>query len=537
MDEQTKGETLIMEFIVIARKLENGIVQYGYDAYGDGCRKIASELLEKYNTPESVEELFSEKGITALGKTDAESQTEYSRRNSLSFSGSEDGMLGWFVDSLFFYDSDNVWYFIVAGHDRLRIKIPLEYVLLHPDAVISDSEERKILSERLISHILGAYHYTDPQFALLLSEKFPEGVESIRREVRQADNPAQWLSYMYPEIIEYFDSPVSAATAKDGTEITGFEIRKKDNKKAEIKNNWHRFAYDFMNASEGSNCSQNRTEDDFELFSIRSDYYDAYSELSSAICERIAVENWKTEAENDRYQLVNDKVYAKRALHDFLSKRHDMAERIFGKKSQVLSAENSVFAGEGVKMLREADLFDAEKNLGICEEMKCREERKIADAGREKWEALTDLADAKVSGDATGVKKAMDRTTLAEKSIAIAEKEINGLNDQIAHYDQIIKQSNQSITNIENELRKSREAVAEACDDKNGVDCDFDMINKAIMTAASRISSHDSHIENSRRRIKAAKVRMNEINERISQVQQRFQDVCDRYVAIVQKEL
>ena len=57
------------------------------------------------------------------------------------------------------------------------------------------------------------------------------------------------------------------------------------------------------------------------------------------------------------------------------------------------------------------------------------------------------------------------------------------------------------------------------------------------MTAASRISSHDSHIENSRRRIKAAKGRMNEINERISLVQQRFQNVCDRYVAIVQKEL
>ena len=50
-----------MEFIVIARKLENGIVQYGYDAYGDGSRKIASDLLEKYNTPESVEELFSER--------------------------------------------------------------------------------------------------------------------------------------------------------------------------------------------------------------------------------------------------------------------------------------------------------------------------------------------------------------------------------------------------------------------------------------------------------------------------------------------
>ena len=190
MDEQTKGETLIMEFIVIARKLENGIVQYGYDAYGDGCRKIASDLLEKYNTPESVEELFSEKGITELGKTDAEPETENCRQNLLSFSSSEDGVLGWFVDSIFFYDSDNVWYFIVAGHDRLRIKIPLEYVLLHPDAVISDSEERKILSERLISHILGVYHYTDPQFALFLSEKFPEGVELIRREVRQSDNPA-----------------------------------------------------------------------------------------------------------------------------------------------------------------------------------------------------------------------------------------------------------------------------------------------------------------------------------------------------------
>ena len=75
-----------MEFIVIARKLENGIVQYGYDAYGDGCRKIASDLLEKYNTPESVEELFSEKGITELGKTDAEPETENCRQNLLELS-------------------------------------------------------------------------------------------------------------------------------------------------------------------------------------------------------------------------------------------------------------------------------------------------------------------------------------------------------------------------------------------------------------------------------------------------------------------
>ena len=51
MDEQTKGETLIMEFILIARKLQSGIVQYVHDAYGEGCLKIASELLEKYNTP------------------------------------------------------------------------------------------------------------------------------------------------------------------------------------------------------------------------------------------------------------------------------------------------------------------------------------------------------------------------------------------------------------------------------------------------------------------------------------------------------
>ena len=258
-----------MEFILIARKLQSGIVQYVHDAYGEGCLKIASELLEKYNTPESVEALFSGKALSALGKTDAEFKTENCRQNPLSFSCSEDRVLGWFVDSLFFYDSDNVWYFIAAGHDSLRIKMPLGYVLSHPDVVISDSEERKILSERLISHILGAYHYTDPQFASLLSEKFTEGVELIRREVRQADNPAQWFSYMYPEIIEYFDSPVSVATVKDGTEITRFEIRRKKNKKTETVNNWHRYAYDLKNALEGNDSPLNKAEDDFELFGIR----------------------------------------------------------------------------------------------------------------------------------------------------------------------------------------------------------------------------------------------------------------------------
>ncbi len=111
-----------MEFILIARKLQSGIVQYVHDAYGEGCLKIASELLEKYNTPESVEALFSGKALSALGKTDAEFKTENCRQNPLSFSSSEDRVLGWFVDSLFFYDSDNVWYFIAAGHDSLRIK-------------------------------------------------------------------------------------------------------------------------------------------------------------------------------------------------------------------------------------------------------------------------------------------------------------------------------------------------------------------------------------------------------------------------------
>lgn len=526
-----------MEFILIARKLQSGIVQYVHDAYGEECLKIASELLEKYNTPESVEALFSGKAISALGKTDAEFKTENCRQNPLSFSSSEDRVLGWFVDSLFFYDSDNVWYFIAAGHDSLRIKMPLGYVLSHPDVVISDSEERKILSERLISHILGAYHYTDPQFASLLSEKFTEGVELIRREVRQADNPAQWFSYMYPEIIEYFDSPVSVATVKDGTEITRFEIRRKKNKKTETVNNWHRYAYDLKNALEGNDSPLNKAEDDFELFGIRSDYYDAYSELSSAISERIAVENWITEAENDRYQIVNDKAYAKRVLHDCLSKRHDIAERVFGEKSGILSAERSVFAGEGVKMLREADLFDAEKNLGICEEMKYREERSIADARRDMCVALTDLADARAGGDKVGVKKAQERISQAENSIAKAERKISDLDAQISHYDLIIRQSNQSITNIENELAESRKVVAEACNGEKDADYVFGMINKVIMTAASRISCHDTHIENSQRRIQAAKVRMKKINERISLAQNRFQDACDRYVAIVQKEL
>ena len=50
---------------------------------------IARKLQEKYSTPESVETLFSGKALSALGKTDAEFETEYCRQNPLSFSCSE----------------------------------------------------------------------------------------------------------------------------------------------------------------------------------------------------------------------------------------------------------------------------------------------------------------------------------------------------------------------------------------------------------------------------------------------------------------
>ena len=119
---------------VMARRLADGHVQYGWSGNGGYFRVVGLRLLAWYKDPEDVEYLFGLGQTSFIGKK-----------------GSEKGGFGWmethsltgepcwldqtermifsklaFVDYGYFYDADQKWYYIVPG--PFRIKMPLELV-------------------------------------------------------------------------------------------------------------------------------------------------------------------------------------------------------------------------------------------------------------------------------------------------------------------------------------------------------------------------------------------------------------------------
>lgn len=119
---------------VMARRLADGHVQYGWSGNGGYFRVVGLRLLVWYKAPEDVEYLFRLGQTSFIGKK-----------------GSEKGGFGWmethsltgepcwldqtermifskmaFADYGYFYDTDQKWYYIIPG--PFRIKMPLELV-------------------------------------------------------------------------------------------------------------------------------------------------------------------------------------------------------------------------------------------------------------------------------------------------------------------------------------------------------------------------------------------------------------------------
>ena len=119
---------------IIARRLKNGHVQYGWSGNGGYFKNIGNRLLWWYQSPKDVEYLFS-LGATALigqigsenggygwfdthsptGETFSEGNTEREIFSELDF-----------VDYGYFYDIDHRWYYVIPG--PFRIKMPLELI-------------------------------------------------------------------------------------------------------------------------------------------------------------------------------------------------------------------------------------------------------------------------------------------------------------------------------------------------------------------------------------------------------------------------
>lgn len=120
---------------VIARRLSDKYVQYGWCGNGGVFSSRGIRLWEDYNTPEMVEYLFSLGQLRSLWSPGSE-------KTSYLFRTEPTGDPYWvgtseldiyskiaFVDHAYFYDSDNQWYYIVPA--IMWTKAPISLLVAH----------------------------------------------------------------------------------------------------------------------------------------------------------------------------------------------------------------------------------------------------------------------------------------------------------------------------------------------------------------------------------------------------------------------
>lgn len=201
---------------IIARRLKDGHVQYGWSGNGGYFRSVGVKLLAWYDTPEMVEYLFSLGELELLYEPHSESTSRMIRNrptgipHNLGLTEREIFSRIVFIDYGYFYDLDGQWYEVFPG--RFRIKIPLEEVgLFLLDQ--GDSYEytlKNMLEARVLQEIAGHWFEEDPAFrSIALEHDFdPKSVLEIAEKTlnsRGAENDP----YIYLDdkrwLTEYLD--------------------------------------------------------------------------------------------------------------------------------------------------------------------------------------------------------------------------------------------------------------------------------------------------------------------------------------------
>lgn len=230
---------------IMARRLENGYVQYGWCGNGGYYKIAGSRLHDWYQDSEDVEYLFG------LGQT-----------RLIGEKGSENGGMHWFlthnltgeacwldrtermifskimfIDYGYFYDLDHKWYYIIPG--PFRIKMPLEIIENNLDENEYEFDFRKSVEDKVIRYILGEYVEANEEFRTFLEE---EGyiAENVLKDITDTEsNLAKIRDFYnkYKKIFSYFDDWVLIKTNDASTEISEIIVKKKSETHVET-NEW-----------------------------------------------------------------------------------------------------------------------------------------------------------------------------------------------------------------------------------------------------------------------------------------------------------
>lgn len=204
---------------IIARRREDGTVQYGFAGNGAYFRRLGRILLWQYDTPEDVSGLFESE--TPAGEPYCESDTERSIFSQIAF-----------IDHGYFYDTDGVWYHVNDG--PFRIKSPLELVGNNLDRHEQEYDFLAGLDRQATEYVVNEYPKSDPEFAKILSGCDLEGFErDLREKTLSWDSPMEMFYNRCREAYDYLDDWIVAVPDDECRHVTGFLVRKRERPRPE----------------------------------------------------------------------------------------------------------------------------------------------------------------------------------------------------------------------------------------------------------------------------------------------------------------
>lgn len=230
---------------VIARRLEDGKVQYGWGGNGGVFSFLGAQLLYWYDNMEMVDYLFSLGQLSLLG-------APYSEHGGRTFRNRPTGEPHWvgesereifskiaFVDMGYFYDLDNTWYYVIPGPFRIKIPLQLMGNCVGPkeDRSYWEDDFRREVDRRLVDTIRARYD-TDDDFRAYLSAHDCDRARfmEIMEEVLAQDSGTHFLWRKHRFIFDYFDDWAVVVPNENNDGIRAILLKKKGDHHEETLN-------------------------------------------------------------------------------------------------------------------------------------------------------------------------------------------------------------------------------------------------------------------------------------------------------------
>lgn len=219
---------------IMARRLKDGHVQYGWSGNGGYCKNTGVRLLMWYKKPEDVEYLFSLGQTRLIGQKGSE-KGGYIRYETHGLTGE-----GFWLDTTerrifskilfsdygYFYDIDEKWYYIIP--EPFRIKISLEYIYENLDEKGYEFDYLKTLQDRILKYILFEYTEKNCEFKEYLEKRKCDPAK-ILEDVTKKGKANMYLFFdKYQNIFRWFDDWILVKTSEDHKQITDIVVRKKE---------------------------------------------------------------------------------------------------------------------------------------------------------------------------------------------------------------------------------------------------------------------------------------------------------------------